>query len=489
MNVKFWLPIFLIITCTNVFAQDKKKELDNFFSALSQNQQFNGNVLIAENGRIIYEKAFGYADFSSKKPSSTNASFPIASITKTITSTAVLQLIEKGKLKLDDYVFTFLPEFPYHDITIKQLLSHTSGLPVYDTLFFPQLPDNPNAVFENKDIIPSCISQKTALIFKPGEDFSYNNVNYNILALIVEKISGMSFQSYLKKNIFEPAGMTNTSTSKFLNRPDKNLPKRYNLQHLYSDQFQMTDTVSEFKPMYNFNFQGHGDLISTTHDLLQYDIALYNGSLLKDSSLKEAFTPVKLSNGKDNIQRYALGWITREDTSMGEIVKHDGGMPGGRSMLLRNITKHQTIILFDNTSNNVIPIADNALRILNNVKIEKPKKSGSKIYGITLANQGTAAADQILKKIKKEISNYYLDENEMNSLGYEFTFSNKNTEAEIVFKKNTELFPLSWNTYDSYGEILLKNHKKTAALKMYKKSIELNPENENGKNVLKQFQG
>lgn len=487
MNLKFWLPIILLITSVNVSAQNKQKELDYYFSALSQNQQFNGNVLIAENGKIIYEKAFGYADFATKKPSAVNASFPGASITKTITATAVLQLVEKGKLKLTDYVFTILPEFPYHDVTIRQLLSHTAGLPIYDTLFFPQLPNNPNAVFENKDIIPACISQKEPLIFKPGEDFSYNNVNYNILALVVEKISGMDFQSYLKKNIFEPAGMTNTSASKFLSRPDKNLSKRYILKHLYSDQFQMADTVSEYKAMYYFNFQGHGDLISTTHDLLQYDIALYNGSLLNDSSLKEAFTPVKLYNGKDNVQRYALGWITREDTSMGEIVKHDGGMPGGRSMLLRNITKHQTIILFDNTANNVIPIADNTLSILNNVKIEKPKKSGSKIYGITLAHKGVTAGDQILKKIKKDTINYYLAENEVNSLGYDFISGNKNKEAEAVFKKNTELFPLSWNTYDSYGEILLKNGKKTEAIKMYQKSIELNPENENGINVLKQI--
>lgn len=488
MTTKFWLPLLFIITFTNVFAQNKHKELDNYFSVLSKNQQFNGNVLIAENGKIIYEKSFGYADFSIRKPSAANASFPIASITKTITSTAILQLMKKGKLNLKDPVTKFLSDFPYPDVTIRQLLSHTAGLPIYDTLFFPLIAKNPVAVYENKDIIPACISEKAPLIFKPGEDFSYNNVNYNILALIVEKISGVSFQSYLKKNIFDPAGMTNTSTSKFLSRPDKNLSKRYLLKHLYSDQFQMADTLPEFKAIYNFNFQGHGDLISTTHDLLQYDIALYDGKLLKNSTLIEAFTPVKLNNGKDNIQRYALGWITREDTSLGEIVKHDGGMPGGRSMLLRNITKHQTIILFDNTANNVIPISDNALKILNGLKVEKPKKSGSKTYGIALVNQGLAAADKIMAKIQKDTSNYYLAENEINSLGYDFISSNKNTEAEATFKKNTELFPSSWNTYDSYGEILLKNGKKTAAIKMYQKSIELNPENENGKNVLKQLQ-
>ena len=136
MPQKLWIVILLLITVTNIVAQNKQKDLDNFFSTLSQNQQFNGNVLIAENGTIVYEKSFGYADFSTKRPNTANTSFPIASITKTFTSTAILQLKEKGKLQLEDAVIKILSDFPYPDITIKQLLSHTAGLPIYDSLFF-----------------------------------------------------------------------------------------------------------------------------------------------------------------------------------------------------------------------------------------------------------------------------------------------------------------------------------------------------------------
>ena len=282
------------------------------------------------------------------------------------------------------------------------------------------IPKHPDTVFSNKDLIPTFISQKAPLIFKLGEDFSYNNVNYNILALIIEKLTGLSFESYLKARIFKPAGMKNTSLSLLFKRKDNNLSKRYRLKYPYSDKVELADTTSEFKIIYSFDFQGHGDIISTTHDLLKYDGALYNKSLLSKATLKEAFLPVKLSNGKENIQRYALGWITRADTSMGEIFKHDGVIPGLRSMLLRNITRHQTIIIFNNTANNVIPLSDNALSILNGALTENPKQSGARIFGVGLAYKGMEAADRALAKIKKDTLKYFLSEDELNSLEYSF---------------------------------------------------------------------
>lgn len=487
MNQRIRLLILFSIAASNVLAQSKRINLDKYFSTLSEIGQFNGGVLIAENGNVLYEKSFGYADFSNKRKNNNESSFPIASITKTFTSTAILQLRENGKVSLSDPASKYLPDFPYPEVTIRQLLSHTSGLPIYDTLFYSLIPKNPDTVFTNEDIISACISKKAPLIFKPGENFSYNNLNYNILALIIEKTSGLSYEYYLKKHIFIPAGMKSTSLSTFFNRKDKHLSKRYALKNLYTNEREWADTAAQYRSIYSFNFEGHGDIISTTHDLFSYDQALSNGSLLSDATLKEAFTPVKLSNGKDNVQRYGLGWIIKQDTSKGEIVKHDGGLPGGRSMLLRNNSKHQTIIIFDNTANNVIPIADNALSILNGDTIEKPKRSGAKIYGITLADNGIEAANEAMTRIQNDTSTYYISDDEMNSLGYAFMANNKNDQAEITFKQNIQLFPESWNAYDSYGEVLLKIGKKQDAIKMYQKSLALNPDNENGKNVLGQL--
>lgn len=460
MKKKQLILLLLLLTFFKFTGQNTQKKLDQYFSALAENKQFNGNVLIAENGKIFYQKSFGDADFSTHRKNNSKSSFPIASITKTFTSTGILQLLEKGKLKLEDPAAKYLTDFPYKKVTIKQLLSHTAGLPIYDSLFFPLIAKHPDTVFTNKDLIPAMIAQKSPLIFKSGVDFSYNNVNYNILALIIEKISGLTYGAYLQKNIFNPAGMKDTSLSKFFERDDRNLSKRYIVKYPYSDELQRAETVAEFKVAEHFDFQGHGDLISTCEDLLKYDVALSNGKLLKTATLKLAYTPVLLSNGSDNVQRYALGWITRKDTSMGEIVKHDGGLSGGRTLLMRNLTKHQTIILFDNTANNVVPISDHALVILNGGSVEKPKKSVAKIYGISLAQKGIKEGEKTLKAIEKDTANYDVNEDEMNSLGYALMFNNKEQEAEEVFRQNTILFSESWNTYDSYGEILLKHGKK-----------------------------
>lgn len=485
MKQKQLMFLLLLLTVFNLNAQNTQKKLDQYFSALAENKQFNGNVLIAENGKIFYQKSFGDADFSTHRKNDSKSSFPIASITKTFTSTGILQLFEKGKLKLEDPASKYLSDFPYKEVTIKQLLSHTAGLPIYDSLFFPIIAKHPDIVFTNKDLIPAMIAQKSPLIFKSGDDFSYNNVNYNILALIIEKISGLNYGKYLQKNIFDPAGMKNTSLSKFFDRVDKNLSKRYIVKYPYSDELQRAENVEGFKVAEHFDFQGHGDLISTGEDLLKYDAALSSGKLLKTATLKLAYTPVLLSNGSDNVQRYALGWITRKDTSMGEIVKHDGGLPGGRTMLMRNLTKHQTIILFDNTANNVLPISDNALIILNGGSVENAKKSVAKTYGTALTEKGIETGDKILQEIVKDTLNYYVSEGEINSLGYAFMFNDKQLEAEETFRQNTILYPESWNTYDSYGEILLKHGKQQDAIKMYQKSIELNQNNENARKVLK----
>jgi CubicO group peptidase (beta-lactamase class C family) len=486
MTLNFRVLILISVLATQAAAQNRQNDIDRFFSTLSQNQQFNGNVLIAEDGKIVFEKSFGYADFSTKRANTSYSSFPIASITKTFTSTAILQLKEKGKLKLTDPVVKYLPGFPYSTVTIRHLLSHTAGMPIYDSLFFYLIPQHPDTVFTNADIIPASIAKKAPLVFQPGDRFSYNNVNYNVLALVIEKISGLSYGTYLQKFIFNPAGMTSSSLSKFNTRDDKNLSRMYRPKHFYSTKMERADTLAEFNIMFRFAFQGHGEMISTARDLLKYDQALYNGTLLSSVTLEEAFTPVTLNNGQDNVQRYGLGWIISEDTSMGKIVKHDGGIPGGRLMLLRNITKHQTVILLDNTSDNVVPLADMALSILNGQKVAKPKKSGARSFGIALADYGLKAGNAFLKKIEKDTLNYYFNEDEMNSLGYAFLSSNKDAEAETVFKQNTLLFPLSWNAFDSYGEVLLKRGRKQDAVKMYRKSIELNPGNENGKKVLEQ---
>jgi len=453
----------------------------------------NGNVLIAENGMIVFEKSYGYADFSTKKLNTRDTTFPIASITKTFTATAILQLYEKGKLKLYDPVEKYLPEFPYPTITIRHLLSHTSGLQPYDNFFDSLRTAQPWRVFTNKDILPRYGLLRLPLAYAPGDYGNYDNINYIFLAIIIEKVSGISFQNYVKRYLFKPAGMTKTIFPRFTfyhydSVERKNLANMYWYPHLYSDRFVKSDTVSFIAQYWHsYNFKGFGEIITTLRDLLNYDQSLYNGTLLNEATLREAYVPVQLNNGSDNPVGYGLGWKIEKSNPFGQVVRGSGGMIGLRASLLRNITKQQTIIIIDNTQNESDNIALEALKILNGQKVKPFGKSAARKYGKTLVEKGIGEGKIVWAKLRNDTTTYSFHENEFNDLGYDLMNDGKMSEALEVFKVNTELFPGSWNVYDSYGEILLKVGKKADAVKMYRKSIELNPGNKNAEGVLKQL--
>ncbi|MDH7461275.1 serine hydrolase [Chitinophagaceae bacterium 26-R-25] len=483
--------LLLIIATANVLAQSKKQALDKYFTALHDNQRFNGNVLVADNGKIVYEKSFGYADFANKKLNTNNTQFCIASITKTFTATGIFQLYEKGKLNIDDPVNKYLPAFPYPEIRIRHLLSHTSGLPPYDKFFDSLRLAHPDTVFTNKDIVARYAALKLPLKYQPGDNATYENVNYIFLSLIIESITGIPYAEYIKKNVFEPAGMTKTFFPKatfyhYLPEEKTNLAETYNYPFVYSTAMQKTDTIKFIADYWqNYQFKGFGEIITTTEDLLKYDQALYNGKLLSDATLAKAYTLTKLNNGKDSPVEIGLGWKVYNDNPFGQVVGHTGGLIGLSAVFLRNITRHQTVIVIDNTQNRTEDVGGDALKILNGGKAVPLAKSAAREYGRTLVSKGIEDANTDLVAMKKDSAHYSLVETEFNILGYDLMANNKLNLALEVFKTNMQLFPQSWNVYDSYGEALLQNGQKDEAIKMYKKSVELNPENENGVKILK----
>lgn len=491
--------LFLVCTQT-LHAQNVQTKLKNYFSALRENQQFNGNILIVEKGKTIYEQSFGYADFENKELNSKNTVFPVASISKTITATAILQLAQAGKLKVSDPVVKHLPDFPYPAITIRHLLSHTSGLPPYNAYFDSTKNANPGKVFTNADFMDGLVKNTRPLIYQPGEKGNYDNINFIVLAEIIEKLSGMRYDDYVRKYILQPAGMTNTAFAALMQYAPakKDFAFPYLQPRMYSDSMIRANTVPYVASYWKaYNFHGFGDYTSTTHDLLKYDRAY--GKLLNKELINEAYTPVKLNNGNSNPGNFALGWEIGEDSSLGKIVYHAGAATGLSCVLIRNISRQQTIILFDNTKTNAQEMAMNALKILNGVDVPSPKKSLTKTYAKMLLKNGADAAKDMLTRLRKDTLNYYLSEDEMNLLGYNFMGGANNPnpfrfpeehkykEAIETFKLNTELFPNSWNVYDSYGEALLTVGQKEEAIRMYKKSVELNPNNDGGKKVLEEL--
>lgn len=490
MSVAYYLVLFLCSLSIPAFAQNSPRALATYFATLAQHHRFNGTVLVAQAGKVVYEKAFGYADFSAHRPNTLSQTFPVASITKTVTATAVLQLQEQGKLRVGDRVQQHLPDFPYPTITIRHLLSHTSSLPPYDAFFDSLRQAQPTTVFTNRDVLPRFAARHLPLLYPPGDNGNYDNINYVFLALLIEKVTGTSFQEYVKKHVFLPAQMTGVILPGFAfyhytASERKNLATVYYYPHLYSAALVKVDTVGFIARYWrSYNFKGFGEILCTARDLLRYDQALSDGRLLRTATLNEAYTPVNLNNGTVNPLHYGLGWVIEADNPFGRVVQHGGGMIGLRAILLRNTTKQQTVVVLDNTQNEVVGYAEHALKILNGQPVQAEGESGARLFGQVLVRQGVPAAEAYLGSLRQEPVRYALDENEFNALGYELQSAHKEAEALATFQANTRLFPASWNVYDSYGEALAQAGQTAQAIKMYQRSIVLNPNNTNGKAAL-----
>src|ERR1700749_3216201 len=190
------------------------KKIDEVMQQLHKTRGFNGNVLVAKHGKIIYENAIGWADYLHRDSLKINSQFELASVTKTMTSTAILMLLEQGKLNLDDDVKKFFPDFPYDGVTIRLLLTHRSGMMNYvyftDDLYRAEHRDERKGI-SNKDEMALIAQYKPHPFNKPNKSFLYNNSNFIVLGSIVEKVSGMPYAQYVKENIFIPAGMTHTA--------------------------------------------------------------------------------------------------------------------------------------------------------------------------------------------------------------------------------------------------------------------------------------
>ncbi|KMQ64652.1 hypothetical protein ACM46_10410 [Chryseobacterium angstadtii] len=489
MKNGFFLLLLTGLFTNTLFAQ----ELNNFFTTLSHKNLFNGSVAISKSGKTILSNNYGFSNLEKKEKITDLSQFPIASVTKTFTSTAILQLQQRGKLNINEPVQKYLPDFPYPNITIKQLLNNTSGIAQEYNLFDAIIKEQPEKIISNQDIIPTFIRFKTSLSFPSGSKWEYNNLNFCLAALIIEKVSGISYANYLEQNIFKPAKMKNSFVPLDKKIKSSNQVELYTYPHLYSTELVNTKAVKEtFLIVEKSNFYGNGGIVSTALDLQKYQKALFNDQILGKKELEEALTATKLNNGKTvsytiegKEMSYGLGWAMYTDESEGKIVLHDGNITGLTSILLYNITKNQSVILLSSSGNlPVYPISNAVLNLINDKPYTIPAQNLSRIYGSLVENENKEKANQLIQEYLKNPSSYEASERDFNRLGYQFLRLQKCDHALQIFDSASLIFPKSWNVFDSYGEALHQCGKKEEAIKIYQKSVELNPENKNGKQVL-----
>lgn len=317
------------------------KRIDDFMMKIHKRSGFNGNVLVAKNGKIIYERAIGWADYLHRDSLKINSVFELASITKTFTSTAIMMLVENGKLKLDQDVKEFFPDFPYDGITVKLLLTHRSGMMNYvyfiDDLWKAQK-KNQRIGVTNQEVMKQIAEHKPAPYMKPDRKFHYNNSNYMVLAAIIEKVSGQKYSQFMKENIFIPLGMKQTavySKAEYDKIPVDVVGHDRNWRRSVAQNF-LDGPV------------GDKGIYSTIHDLYLFDRAMRKGQLLEGSTMDSIYAPRnEMQKGHFN---YGYGWRTFVEGKH-KVVYHTGWWHGFRHIYLRQLDKDVTIILLTNLTN------------------------------------------------------------------------------------------------------------------------------------------
>lgn len=468
--------LILVLISGMSLAQTKVEQIDELLSTYESYGKFNGSVLVSDQGKVIYKKGFGLANMEWDIPNQPNTKHRLGSITKQFTAMLILQLVAEGKLDLKEPITNYLPNYPKATgdlITTHHLLTHTSGIPNYTS--FPNfMADESRNPYSPEEFVKKFDEKE--LDFAPGEKFSYSNSGYFLLGVIIEKLSGKTYEQMLQDKIFTPLDMNNTG----YDNHDALLKNRATGYEKQNGKYVNSRYLDMSIPY------AAGSLYSTVEDLYKWDQALYTTSILPKEYMTMYFKPYSTSGNS----HYAYGWGVGYDkigSSKDSIytISHGGGINGFNTNISRSTSDKSLVVLLNNTGGAPLREMTRAIRgIMYGKDYNMPKKSVADEVLVVIEDEGIDAGISHFNTIKGSES-YYLSEREMNTIGYQLMGSDKVKEANKVFQLIVEEFPASWNAYDSFAESLMKLDKNDLAIKNYRKSVALNPNNQNGIDALK----
>ncbi len=340
----FLFTTFLSVATLAQPAPDANK-LDSVLILLNKTDRFNGTVLYAEKGKIIYKKAFGVTDYRTNEPLKTTSAFNLASVTKQFICLSILILQERGLLQLDDDCKKYIPELPYDSISIRNLMTHVSGIPEYFDVF--QRYRSPLDTLTNEKLVALYATYKPALDFGTGTKWNYCNTNYVLLVTIIERISNESIDVFVKKNITKPLGLNDTYVYQLL------MPS-VPVNHVYG--FEETGEKRKLNDLTPFDgIVGDGNMYSSVEDLYKWEQSLATHKLIKKETMAMAFEPVKLNDG--TTYPYGFGWFIENDKELK--YSHSGGWVGFVNLIYRDVKNKRTAIVLSSGSNG---LANRAVR-------------------------------------------------------------------------------------------------------------------------------
>lgn len=467
--------LILIVSCEKEPVKAlNKEEITTYIKQQMDIQEIPGLALgVINNGELVYEGYFGESDREKHTKVSDKTIFPLYSVTKLMVSTAVMQLVQQHKISLDDTVATYIRNLPesWQDVQIKHILTHSSGLPDFHFMEWH---------LSDEEAWGKLIKEERH--FPVGNQFEYNQTNYWLLAQIIEKVSGTSFEKFILENQFPNAGnavvMSSDFTDRFLNRAvryDYNIEKKQyvNLEIKGTSRFYAANGIN-----------------SSLKELIQWNTLFDSDFLLKTAQKRQLWKPFEFTNKQD---AFLHGWHVYNFKGN----KSYGFTGGAHTGVWKFVAKDLTIVLLTN-GYKYFPVHNDII---------------NKVAGIVDAQLKNEKADVQYKivrsflqdDIQKAITNYYLVkkenpetnldkktsysyENTLNSIGYTFLNQSKTTEAIQIFELNTKENPTSSNCFDSLGEGYLKDNQLVLAKKNYEKALSLNPGSETAIEMLEHIQ-
>lgn len=317
------------------------QKLDSLLQRVNKRHDFHGSVLVAKEGKIVYQNQVGYANFKTKEPLNNTSLFQLASVSKQFTAAAIMMLYERNKIKLTDTVNAYFPNFPYKNVTIKNLLNHTAGLPKY--FWVAEHKWKKESAPTNADMMELLASSNVQRFFKPGRNFDYSNTGYLVLASIVEKVSGTSFSDFVKKNIFTPLQMNDSFVYSFKNVNTKeNQLKGYRLYRGWR-HLPINNSVNDA-------IVGDKNIYTTSEDLFKWTLGLNAGKIVSKESLNLMYSKGETVYGK----KIPYGFGFRINPKNENIIYHHGKWNGFSTGLTQYLEDNLVVIVLEHTSYNAI---------------------------------------------------------------------------------------------------------------------------------------
>lgn len=456
-------------------AQNEKAKLSKIMRTYHDYNMFDGAVLVAKNGKIIYKDAFGLANREWNIPNKTDTKFMIGSVSKPLTATLVLIQVQKGLIDLDKPLEYYLPEFknkPASKVTTRQLLTHTSGIPNYDIIkdFFPRIS---RQNFTREDYLKIFID--SSLAFAPGTHYAYSSWGYFTLGYLIEKVTKKLYAQLMSDDIFKKLKMNNSGSYYHTQIvPNRATGYDYSFGGFTSADFRDQS-----------NTMGTGDIYSTVEDLYKFHIALTNNTLLNKELTAEMFT-----QGIE-VAKYGYGWFNKQfkytGTDSVESNFHLGMTEGFISFIRRIPSTNSLIVILCNSSpTDFFGITNNLGKVLYNkpVVLKQPAHKKMESY---IQNIGAVMAIKEYKKMKADSAHFYIDWISMNFLAQQLLDLKRYEEAKIISENNVSEFPDKDLIMVTMGNIYIALNDKKNAIKFYQKALEITPLYEEAKNRLKEL--